>query len=663
MNTSVTPMKLGETQPEFQGVEFPITRQMYHAWQRFVDHNTYHLETRNNRASFIQWYLFEMLPTLKQRPIFSKTYLENITSIEKVAPNRLSKLMYFYWFTKHRNTFDIASKDGYDSFLLHWIFETSSKNCFQITPSGIRQYLKSISDDSNFEELPLSIFLSTLMKQPGGYKDTYKIEHLSQRAALSLDVLCQFSKFNQVDAVLYPELLEFWYHPMFAEDFSVSRLRFALTKSSAVWNNVVFDYATYRDNLPEIQNWQKKIINSNPGLEKLLDTEGVELKKQTDTKSKNLPLLISGPYSIISGLSSSMHRTSTAVQQAGVQHKILDTHCGLLANFPAVNKVPQDLIYNDEHHHISLLHLNAETIPDICALLPDIWNNSEYRIGYFYWETALIPEAHKTAFQLLDEIWVASEFVKSAYQEFDGPVINVGTCLDDALISNRKGREYFDLTKDEFVFLFSFDGHSVMRRKNPHAVVKAFLKAFPNPSENVKLIIKTRNAASATWSSRRGSMVNLQELVDLDNRIILIDQTFSKDEYMSLKAECDCYISLHRSEGFGYGPAEAMALGKSVIVSDYSSTQDFCNPTNSYLVSGKEVFLAPDDYIYWTPGMKWFEPSVDDAAEQMRAVFDNPEKAKKIAGKGKKTVASQYSITSFSNRILKRLKQIKDIGH
>ena len=49
-------------------------------------------------------------------------------------------------------------------------------------------------------------------------------------------------------------------------------------------------------------------------------------------------------------------------------------------------------------------------------------------------------------------------------------------------------------------------------------------------------------------------------------------------------ASCDCYVSLHRSEGFGLTPAEAMYLGKPVIATAYGGVMEFMTPENAYLV-------------------------------------------------------------------------------
>ena len=52
---------------------------------------------------------------------------------------------------------------------------------------------------------------------------------------------------------------------------------------------------------------------------------------------------------------------------------------------------------------------------------------------------------------------------------------------------------------------------------------------------------------------------------------------------------CDCYVSLHRSEGLGLTMAEAMALGKPVIATGYSGNLHFMTPENSYLVDFARV--------------------------------------------------------------------------
>ena len=87
-------------------------------------------------------------------------------------------------------------------------------------------------------------------------------------------------------------------------------------------------------------------------------------------------------------------------------------------------------------------------------------------------------------------------------------------------------------------------------------------------------------------------------------------------------ATCDCYVSLHRSEGLGLTMAEAMYFGKPVIATGYSGNLDFMTDDNSYLVDytmgtiGERGGALP-------PDARWAEPSGEHAAEQMLAVFEN----------------------------------------
>src|SRR3712207_9035191 len=64
--------------------------------------------------------------------------------------------------------------------------------------------------------------------------------------------------------------------------------------------------------------------------------------------------------------------------------------------------------------------------------------------------------------------------------------------------------------------------------------------------------------------------------------------------FRSLFAASDCYVSLHRSEGFGLTMADAMALGKPVIATGYSGNVDFMREDNSWLVPAGLTQVGPD---------------------------------------------------------------------
>ena len=51
---------------------------------------------------------------------------------------------------------------------------------------------------------------------------------------------------------------------------------------------------------------------------------------------------------------------------------------------------------------------------------------------------------------------------------------------------------------------------------------------------------------------------------------------------LSLMASVDCFVSLHRSEGFGLGMAQSMYLGKPVIATGYSGNMDFMKPCQQF---------------------------------------------------------------------------------
>ena len=81
----------------------------------------------------------------------------------------------------------------------------------------------------------------------------------------------------------------------------------------------------------------------------------------------------------------------------------------------------------------------------------------------------------------------------------------------------------------------------------------------------------------------------------------------SRESATRCSQRADCYVSLHRSEGFGLTLAESMALGKPVIATGYSGNTDFMTPANSYLVDWTLTEVGPERRAL--PGRRGSGPS------------------------------------------------------
>src|SRR5262249_52403809 len=129
-----------------------------------------------------------------------------------------------------------------------------------------------------------------------------------------------------------------------------------------------------------------------------------------------------------------------------------------------------------------------------------------------------------------------------------------------------------------FMFLFVFDLFSIVERKNPFGLITAFTRAF-QPGEGPILVIKTING-----HLRLNDLERVRAAAAGRPDIAIVDEYYTAQQKNALLGICDCYVSLHRSEGFGLTMAEAMGLEKPVIATGYSGNVDFMTPHNSFLV-------------------------------------------------------------------------------
>jgi len=371
---------------------------------------------------------------------------------------------------------------------------------------------------------------------------------------------------------------------------------------------------------------------------------------------QSIDVLLVGPAGASSGLGSGMRRSIGAMKRTGANFRVLTSYYDMPSSMGLAD--PSDpLVYRGETPKIVLWHFNGEYLPEVMTSMPDLISLG-YNIGYFFWETEAMPVAHELACEMLDEIWAPSEFCKQTYEGHGLPVTNVGSSVELPDVKPYMSRAELGLPADAFIVMFSFDSHSVIHRKNPAAVVRAFKKAFPKGDENVMLVIKTQNMATAHWNEIAGRGQELLELCASDGRIQFFDRTMTLRELYSLKNACDCYMSLHRSEGYGYGPAEAMAIGKPVIMTGYSANTEFATPDNCVLIDGPLIHVEEKEYLYWTPEMKWADPDVSKAAAALRRLFDDRDYARKMGARAAETINRDHGVEAMAARYAKRLAEL-----
>jgi glycosyltransferase involved in cell wall biosynthesis len=315
-------------------------------------------------------------------------------------------------------------------------------------------------------------------------------------------------------------------------------------------------------------------------------------------------------------------------------------------NDQSVLHLPQGNPYN-----VNLLYVNADQIPVVYDELGAEFFEGKYNIACWAWELERFPEAWRDRFDYLDEIWVISRFMQDTLAHVAPiPVVNMGVGIDKQPLPGAS-RSALGLPEDKFIFLFTFDMLSFIQRKNPWGAIQAYQRAFGPDFEHTALVIKVTNLDQ--FPEHRGPL--RQAMASVSG--ILMDGYLERSELDGLFTVCDAYVSLHRSEGFGITAAEAMCLGKPVIATDYAGNTDFMNASNSYPVAYRLIALE-QDYGPYKKGEVWADPDLDHAAEQMRRVFADRERALRKGQRAASDIARWYGRQAMARKMVERLEII-----
>jgi glycosyltransferase involved in cell wall biosynthesis len=410
----------------------------------------------------------------------------------------------------------------------------------------------------------------------------------------------------------------------------------------------------------QVRTWLiESFYPAHPELRLFASTHGVTINDKSVLAAALRLTVEGGPsdsrfyvvgHTSTTGLGANLWMSVDALQRAGIEPVVGSVDGREIQFQHSKNKNATEL-----NRPVILFHVNADRVPQELARLPQQIQRGAYRIGFFLWETSSPPETHMLGVQLMDEIWVPTEYLAEIYRRHtQKPVYTVrkGMIVPPNIV--RPGREALGLSQSDFVFLTIGDFHSSIPRKHPLAAVLAFKSAFPDRTD-VKLVLKVRNIDYEHWSNRGGYWQRLEREINGDSRFVVFDSSLSDSEYWGLIDDCDAFVSLHRSEGFGYGLAHAMLRRRPVIASDYSGPRDFCNPDTAYVVPVTEIPVARHEMPAFDPRARWADPDVALASDALRLVAERSEESNRRVKNAFDLVSSVYSIEQLAKTYGERI--------
>lgn len=328
-------------------------------------------------------------------------------------------------------------------------------------------------------------------------------------------------------------------------------------------------------------------------------------------------VIVAGELSRASGLGESARLMVTALERLGVPCWPLDVGPLLPAHH---TDVPIATGAAPAPGAALVLHVNPPLLPLVLRRLPPGLARGRAVIGCWVWELPVAPAAWRAGARFVHEAWVPSHFTAGAVESLVPGRVRVvpypiGLCPP---VPAPLDRGAFGLPSDAVVVLLSANLASSFVRKNPLAAIDAFRTAFGDRTDRV-LVLKIGNPDHFP-----GDFAQLQAAVAGAANIRLETRVLPPADAHALTASADIILSLHRSEGFGLVPAEAMVLGKPVVATGWSGNMEFMGGDNSVPVPFTLIPVTDPRGVYDIQGARWAEPDIAAAAAALRRLADDP---------------------------------------
>lgn len=341
-----------------------------------------------------------------------------------------------------------------------------------------------------------------------------------------------------------------------------------------------------------------------------------------------------GPLDRVSGLGVSARGYLEGLRLAGVPH------IGTVArpqDFPKQSSIgePTSLPPFIDDARINIVHMNADTLPWIMKQGGESMFRGRYNIAVWYWELPTLLPEWQVWIKCFNEFWAPTPFIAETLGRSTDKRV---TLLPPYLPQLQHLQRETSHSARSRSFVYCFDTNSVVERKNPGALLKAFQRAFPSsgPYDGVTLTLKITYPDHSVPEVQQ-----LYEAAQSDGRIRIIDRLLTNAELYDLIRSSAAYVSPHRSEGLGLTVVEAMAAGVPVITHPFGGLGPFITRETALSVGYRLVELTKDHFPY-PKGFVWADPDIDSLAENLRLALDDPEEAASRARLARRRVMDYF---------------------